>query len=237
MSGETRRMLSLKRARLRLEVAVQRLLRDQQVRVDRRQVAQLGGVVAAHRVAALEPLGAEQVRQAVGEHVEVDARRRRGRGTRRCRRPPTRAPACRYSGFVEDAGEDQVGEDRLLLLPPRLAVVPGEAVDRLAVGRARAPSRRTSRRAAGRCRRPASASAIFLRQLDVLRRSGVRLLHAHQVPGDLQVVPDDGAVLLPAPRLVRAPVLVELLLHERAVVVVGEVLGDRVDGVDSRKSA
>ena len=73
MSGDTRRMLSLKPPGMRLEVQVHRLLGDQQVRVDRRQVAQLDRVVAAHRVAALEPLVAHQVRQAVGQHVEVHA--------------------------------------------------------------------------------------------------------------------------------------------------------------------
>ena len=82
----------LEAARQRLEVEVQRLLGDQQVGVDLRQVAQLDRVVAAHRVAALEALGAHQVRHAVRQHVEVDARRRRGRGRRRCRRPTTRAP-------------------------------------------------------------------------------------------------------------------------------------------------
>jgi len=34
---------------------------------------------------------------------------------------------------AQDAREDQVGEDRLLLLPPRLPVVPGEAVPVLAL--------------------------------------------------------------------------------------------------------
>ena len=94
---------------------------------------------------------------------------------------------------------------------------------------ARARPRRTSRRAAGRCRTPASVR----RSCWPARRSsgsGARV-DAHQVPGDLQVVPDDRPVLLPAPGLVVAPVLVELLLHERAVVVVREVL---LDGVGDR---
>ena len=71
MSGDTRRMLSGKRARLWLEVEVHAALGDQQVGVDRREVAQLDGVVAAHGVAALEALGAHQVGNAVGQHVEV----------------------------------------------------------------------------------------------------------------------------------------------------------------------
>ena len=86
-------MLSSKPSGLRLEVEVHRLLVDQQVGVDRGQVAQLEGVVAAHGVAALEALVAQQVRHAVGQHVEVDARRRRDPGKRRCRRPRPRAPA------------------------------------------------------------------------------------------------------------------------------------------------
>ena len=47
------------------------------------------------------------------------------------------------------AVQDQVGQDRLLLLPPGLAVVPGEAVPVLAGACEPAPSRRTSRRAGG----------------------------------------------------------------------------------------
>ncbi len=60
---------------------------------------------------------------------------------------------------------------------------------------------------------------------------GAQRVHPHEVPGDLQVVADDGAVLLPAVRRVVRPVLGEPLVHERAVVVVREVLGDRVEGV------
>ena len=56
-------------------------------------------------------------------------------------------------------------------------------------------------------------------------------VHPHQVPGDLEVVADDAAVLLPHMRIVVAPVLEELLLDEGAVVVVREVLGDGVECV------
>ena len=61
-------------------------------------------------------------------------------------------------------------------------------------------------------------------------RAGV--VDAHQVPGDLEVVADDRPVLLPAPGQVVAPVLVEPLLDERAVGVVGEAL---LDGVGDRR--
>ena len=44
-------------------------------------------------------------------------------------------------------------------------------------------------------------------------------------------MPDDGAVLLPAPGLVVAPVLVEALLHKRAVLVVLEVLDNRIGSI------
>ena len=54
------------------------------------------------------------------------------------------------------------------------------------------------------------------------------MVDAHEVPGDLEVVADDRPVLLPAPGDVVAPVLVEPLLDERAVVVVREALLDRV---------
>ena len=140
----------------RLEVQVERLLRDQQVRVHRGEVAELGVVVRRHRVAALEPLGAEQVREAVREHVEVDGARVvvEEPGVVERGRVPRLEPVL---VVAEDPGEDQVGEDRLLLLPPRLAVVPGEAVPLLRRRSCRAPSRRTSRRAAGRCRSAASA--------------------------------------------------------------------------------
>ena len=128
-----------------------------------------------------------------------------------------------------DAGQDQVCQDGLLLLPPGLAVVPRVAMDRFAV-----------RQLALHHVVPAAALAIHAvlrHQLGDLGRHrtvalvGVEGADARQVPGDLQIVADDGPVLLPAPAPVRAPILVESLLHEDAVLVILEVLNDRVGTV------
>ena len=55
-----------------------------------------------------------------------------------------------------------------------------------------------------------------------------QVVYPHQVPGDLQVVPDHRPVLLPAPRGVRPPVLVEPFLHKGTALVVREPFGDEV---------
>ena len=68
------------------------------------------------------------------------------------------------------------------------------------------------------------------RQLDVVRRFGRRLLIRIRFQAIFRLWPDDGAVLLPAPGVVVRPVLVEALVDERAVLVVGEVVDDRVGG-------
>ena len=68
------------------------------------------------------------------------------------------------------------------------------------------------------------------RQVDivVLALQGV---HADEVPGDLEIVSHDGAVLLPAPGLILFPVLEELFLDEGALVVIGEVFDNGVERV------
>ena len=179
-------------------------------------------------MAALQPLGAHQVGHAVGQHVEEH----------RAVVMVEEEAVVERGGFACDAQEllvaqhavqDQIGQDALLLLPPGLAVMEGETMPFLA-----------------RCDQalhhvvPATTlgvTAHLRHHLGDLAREdfvfGLRLVaeHAHQVPRDLQIVADHATVLLPHVGAVMAPVLVELLLHEGAVVVVREMLGDGVEGV------
>ena len=217
----------LEAVRLRREVEIHRLLGDQQVGVDRREVGQLARMVRTHRVAALGALGAEQVGQAVGQHVEVHAA---GLGVEE-----PRVVECRgFAGQLEvlrvagGAVHDEVREDALLLLPPRLAVVEGEAVVQFAIGEL-----------TGDHIVPAAALLIHADLGHAVGQLGgetgvlallAQRVHARQVPRDLEVVADHRAVLLPAPGLVGAPVVEELLLHERAAVLGREVLHDGVEG-------
>ena len=155
MSGETRRILSLNPPGCGLKYRSSGCLVMQQVGVDLRQIAQLERVVTAHRVAALEALGAHQVRDAVRQHVEVDRavvviqeegvveRRRLARQTSGIRHRPARRPGSGRPGCPVPAATRPCGRGR------RSGAVPRPA-------RARVPSRRTSRRAAGRRRRRAS---------------------------------------------------------------------------------
>ena len=71
----------------------------------------------------------------------------------------------------------------------------------------RARPRRTSRHAGGRCPPPASSrrSCAPARRI---RSFCFERAHPHEVPGDLQIVADDRAILLPAPGLVVRPVLI-----------------------------
>lgn len=135
---------------------------------------------------------------------------------------PVRVPA-------DGAVEDEVGEDRLFLLPPGLAVVPGEAVRLLVAGPGPldhvVPAAALHVAADGR-HDVADPARQFL-----VRRLGLQRVHPHQVPGDLEVVTDDGAVLLPAVLRVGRPVAMEALLDERAVLVVREAVRDGVEGV------
>ncbi len=183
-------------------------------------------MVHAHRVVALEPLVAQQVREAVRQHVEVHGA----------------LVVIQEEGVVEGLGlaglaqelrvagdpvQDQVGEDRLLLLPPGLAIVPGEPVEVLAF-----PGRPLDDVV------PAAAELVRADRRHDLPDVGGRLhvlglgeqgMDAHQVPGDLEVVAHDGAILLPGVDLVVGPVLVEALLHEGAVLVVPEPVEHRVE--------
>ena len=208
------------------------LLGDEQVGVRRREVAELGGVVGAHRVAALEPLVPHQVRVAARQHVEVDGPVSvveeegvvEGGGL---------AGELEVLGLAQRAAEDQVRQDGLLLLPPCLAVVPDQPVTLLA--RPEAALQRVV---------PAAPLLIHadgrhplgerLRQIAVTRVSG-DVEHAHQVPRDLEGVPGDAAVLLPGVGLVASPVLVEPLLHEGAVSLAGKRRHDGVGVADEQR--
>ena len=72
ISGETRRIFRLKPFGIGLKYKSSGCFVIQQVRVHLRQIGQLEGMVAAHRVAALQTLSAHQVRNAVGQHVEIN---------------------------------------------------------------------------------------------------------------------------------------------------------------------
>src|SRR5579863_8033335 len=123
--------------------------------------------------------------------------------------------------------QDQVGQDGLLLLPPCFAIVPDVAIPLLARSLF-----------ALYYIVPAAALSIHAHSWhdfgDLLRKSrialaGVQMVDTHQVPGNLQIVSDDGAVLLPAPGLILAPVLEEAFLHEWAVFIVLEVFDNRIE--------
>src|SRR5947209_7898312 len=116
-----------------------------------------------------------------------------------------------------DTIQDQVGQDSLLLLPPGFAVVPYKAELLFAFGLSAlnhvVPTATLLVATGGRHQFGDLASQLHIA---VLR---FEALHAHQVPGDLQVVADYGSVLLPTPGPVRAPILVEAFLNEGAVIV------------------
>ncbi|KFB73459.1 MAG: hypothetical protein AW09_001291 [Candidatus Accumulibacter phosphatis] len=131
--------------------------------------------------------------------------------------------------LVQAALQNQVGEDRLLLLPPGLAIMPDKAVHLLA-RRQRALDHVI----------PATADLVgtdrghqlgdLLGQFDVIG-TRTNAVDPHQVPGDLEIVADYRAVLLPVPGAVVAPVFMEALLDKWRMLVVGEVLDDGVGGV------
>src|SRR5215470_19408961 len=60
---------------------------------------------------------------------------------------------------------------------------------------------------------------------------GFESKHSGQVPGNFQIVAHDCPVLLPTPALVEGPIVMKLLLDERAVAVVREARRDGVEGV------
>ena len=56
-------------------------------------------------------------------------------------------------------------------------------------------------------------------------------LHPRKVPGYLQVVTNDTTGLMNAPGEIMGPVIIELLVHKRAIAVVREVFADGVECV------
>ena len=66
----------------------------------------------------------------------------------------------------------------------------------------------------------------FFTLVGLLRQAAVVVGDAGQVPGNLQVMPHHGAVLLPAPVMIRSPVRMEPLVHIRRVRV-GKLLQDQ----------
>src|SRR5215471_5448748 len=169
-------------------------------------------MIGAHRMASLKPLRAEQIRHATSKRIEVNAAIIVVEEERvvECRRLPGQA---KILVVAQHAIKNQVCEDRLFLLPPRLAVMPYK---------------------------PIMFSVRLEHTLDYVVPSTALLIaarirlerrHSHEVPCDLEIVTDYGAVLLPAPRLIVIPVFEETLLHERAMVIIRKSLRDRVEGV------
>ncbi len=84
-------------------------------------------MVKAHRVAALETLGAHEIGDAVGQHVEIHAAvvviQEEGivKGLRL-------AGNLQVLGIPQHTMQDQVSQDALLLLPPGLAIMEGKAM-------------------------------------------------------------------------------------------------------------
>src|SRR5262249_5691003 len=125
-------------------------------------------------------------------------------------------------GISLRAIQDQIRKNGLLLLPPGLAIVPHKMVRVTAVSGAALDHVVPSAALLVAANRGHDRGDLTREvHIFVLR---TKALHAHEVPGDLQVVANYSTVLLPAPGRVVSPVLEELLLDKRAVCVVLEVL-------------
>jgi len=72
MSGETRRILSLKLLGSGLKCSIRGLFGDEQVDVGCRQETEFHAVIAAHGVTSFEPFIAKQVGQTICQRVEID---------------------------------------------------------------------------------------------------------------------------------------------------------------------
>ena len=201
----------------------------QQVGVNRCQETEFKGVVTGHGVATLTALTAKGIGLAVGENVEVNT-------TLLIIEEPTvveaRAFPCKAEIIVIIViytSHDVVGENALLLLPPRLAVMPYQAVELFAFF-------------AGPLHHvvPTTALVIATSRGDGIGNLVGKLfvaffrleaLHPREVPGNLQVVTNYAAGLMNTPAEVMAPVVVELLVHERAVTIVREVFANSVKSI------
>src|SRR5256714_4999293 len=141
-------------------------------------------------MAALETLGANQEGNAARQDIEVSSPvvviGKEGVIKRHRLTCQTQVP-----WFFKRAMQDQIGQDSLLLLPPRLAVVPDKAVP-LLTGTSHALHHVI----------PASALAVHANRrhdLGNLSRQGrialawTQVMDAHQIPGNLQIVTDDCA--------------------------------------------
>src|SRR6267143_1760800 len=179
-------------------------------------------------MASLQTLGADKIGDATGQSVEVHTAVVVVEKERVVKR---RCFAGQAEGLIvtQHTKQDEVCQDRLFLLPPCLSVVPDKSVmvsvwsdcalhhvipaTTLAIGA----------RIGHDFRNLPSQRHIFL--LPFERH------HAHEVPGDLEVVTDDSTVLLPAPRLIVTPIFEETLLHKGAVLIILKAVRDRIERV------
>ena len=207
--------------------------RNQQVGVHSCQIAQLERVVAGHRVTPFESLSARQVGDAACQDVEID----------------TTVVVIGEECIVECHGlacqtlvrwlfkgsvKDQVSQNSLFLLPPCLAIMPHETVPLLIVTPATFHNIIPACTLCIHANRRHDLSNLF-GQVGILF-TWSQVMNAHQVPGNLEVVTDNGTVLLPAPGGILAPILVIPFLHEGAMLVVREMLCDGIGSGDQEVS-
>lgn len=131
------------------------------------------------------------------------------------------------------AVEDQVGQDRLLLLPEILGVAPVDfdrtAIPGLALDHVPAAATELVDSGLGHFFTQPIRQTHHLRGLVGLARREIVAGDASQVPGDLQIVADDGPVLVLAIGMDRVPFLIELLVDKRDVLVgIDELVNDQV---------
>src|SRR6478672_7335056 len=136
-------------------------------------------------MAALVALGSEQIRHSACEHIEIDAAviMIKEEGVVECSRF---ARQTQILIVMKHAVHDEVSENRLFLLPPSLAVMPYKSVMlairfQLTFNHVVPPSPLAVRS----CIRHELSNLAGESDVGIL---GFQRLHAHQVPGNLQIV-------------------------------------------------
>ena len=130
---------------------------------------------------------------------------------------------------VINASHDVIRQDSLFLLPPGLAVVPNTAIVLFAVLQGALHHVVPTTALVIATGRGNSISNLMGEGFVAVLRH--QALHPGQVPGHLEVVTHNATGLVDAPLEIMGPVVEELLVHERAVAVIREVIADGVEGV------
>ena len=191
-------------------------------------------MITSHGMASFSSLSTQCIGLTIRENVEIDAA---GVVIEEPAVVEGRTFPCVAEVFrlvVIDTSHDVISQNPLFLLPPGFSVVPDTTVMLFPI--LQGPFHHVVPSTAlviTTCAWNCISNLVSERLVALL---GHQAVHPGEVPSNFEVVTHNAPCLMNPPLQVMGPVFIELLVHERAVAIIREMLANRVESIFEKRS-